>query len=105
MTGLAVFVTMPTRLVTVVTIIVTSCLQLVNSVLSMALNRWSCTIILEEGTSVGQSPNPPGQQQQSSWPGNNDNLVAFRIKPEQLSLFRRPADHLCQNGFIPEPTL
>jgi hypothetical protein len=35
----------------------------------------------------------------------NDNLIAFRVKPEQLAFFRRLADFLCQNGFIPEPSL
>jgi hypothetical protein len=35
----------------------------------------------------------------------NDNLIAFRVKPEQLALFRRLADYLHQMGFIQEPTL
>jgi hypothetical protein len=38
--GMSVVVTTPTRLVTVVTTIVTTYLQLVDSFLSMALNMW-----------------------------------------------------------------
>jgi hypothetical protein len=47
---------------------------------------------------------PPPTQQQSPLVGN-DNLVAFRVRPEQLAFFRRLADFLYQNGFIPEPSL
>lgn len=36
---------------------------------------------------------------------SNDNLVQFRIKPEQLSFFRRLTQFLYENGFIQEPTL
>jgi hypothetical protein len=58
------------------------------------------------GTSVeGQNPAAAPNQQQQPYLVGNDNLVAFRVRPEQLAFFRRLADFLYQNGFIQEPTL
>ena len=55
----------------------------------------------------GQNTAQPWKHQQPG-PGKRgrlDNLIAFRVRPEQLAFFRRLADYLHQNGFIPEPTL
>jgi hypothetical protein len=57
------------------------------------------------GTSVeGQNHNAPTPPREQTIIGN-DNVISFRVRPEQLAFFRRLADFLYQNGFIPEPSL
>jgi hypothetical protein len=81
----------------------------VNPFLSTTLNMRLCRFLLEEthdsNSLEGQPDQQQQQQQQPPQSGRPDNLVAFRIRPEQLAFFRRLADFLYQNGFIQEPTL